>query len=119
MSEIEDACVECEEAVEQILILPSGKEVPCVPQMESVSNIIIIGGREEVIAATVNVRKSHFITADMTTLTVDSELILADNDTPRPRTGKKPQFRGKTYRFLTVEQDPSGAYFRVKMGSAK
>ncbi len=103
----------------QKLILPSGLEIPCVPSMESIGDIIIVGGREEEIAIVVRVRKSHFITADLTTITADSDVILADNETPRLRSGKKPQFRGNTYRVLTSEQDPSGAYFRVKLGSAK
>ena len=123
--EIADALEELEsdladhEGVSQKLILPSGAEIPCVPSMESVGDIIIIGGREEEITVVVRVRKTHFITADLTTVTVDSEVILADNDTPRPRAGKKPTFRGKTYRVLAREEDPSGAYFRIKMGSAK
>lgn len=103
----------------QKLILPSNAEIPCVPSMEDVGSEIAIGPSVEMISAVVRVRKTHFITADMTTVTADSDLILADNDTPFLRSGKKPQFRGKTYRVLKVSEDPSGAYFKVFLGSAK
>lgn len=103
----------------QKLILPSGAEIPCVPSMEDIGTEIAIGPQSETNIAVVRVRKSHFITADLTTITVDSDVILADNETPRLRSGKKPQFRGKTYRVLKVSEDPTGAYFKVFLGSAK
>jgi hypothetical protein len=103
----------------QKLILPSGAEIPCVPAMEDLSSEIAIGPQIEGNVVAMLVRKSHFITADLTTITVDTELILADNDTPRLRSGKKPMFRGKTYRVIDVQEDPSGAYFKVFLASAK
>jgi hypothetical protein len=104
----------------QKLILPSGAEIPCVPAMEDLSTMVMdVGPQAEANIIAVIVRKVHFITSDLTTITVDTELVLADNDTPRPRSGKKPSFRGSTYRFLRSVQDPSGAYFKIFMQGAK
>ncbi len=103
----------------QKLILPSNKELPCVPSSEDVGAEIAIGNQVEVITAVVRVRKVHFKTTDSTLITIDSDVILTDDDTPRLRSGKKPQFRGKTYRVLKVSEDPSSAYFKIFMGSAR
>ena len=54
---------------------------------EEVGTEMQIGPQFEVIKLAVRVRKSHFITADNTVITVDTEVILADNDTPRPSSG--------------------------------
>lgn len=104
------------------LILPSGAEIPCVPAMEEVGAEVQIGRQVETILASVLVRKTHFVTADNTVISADSDVILADNSTATPRTSGQYRtggFRGKTYRVLTVSEDPSGAYFKIRMGSAR
>lgn len=107
----------------QKLILPSNAEIPCVPSTEEVGTAIGIGGQSEIITAVVRVRKSWFVTADSTVITADSDVILADNSTGRPRSGganyRTGGFRGKNYRVLKVAEDPSGAYFKIFMGSAR
>jgi hypothetical protein len=124
--EIADALEELESDLQdhagatQKLTLPAGAELPCVPSMERVWNKVANAGPQiEDIDTTVIVRKSHFITADLTNITVDLTTLTADNDTPRLRSGKKPTFRTKTYRVVFVEEDPSGAYFKVYLRSAK
>lgn len=119
-SEIIDALKEQENDLGgQTLTLPSGAEIPCVPSMEDVGSSIAIGPNVEEITCVVRVRKSWFITSDSTEITVDSEVILSDNDTPRLRSGDKPDFRTKTYRVLKVQESPCMAYFKIFMGSAK
>jgi hypothetical protein len=107
----------------QKLILPSGAEIPCVPSSEEMSIEVEIGPLVEMLQHVVRVRKTHFVTADNTMITVDSDVILADNSTARPRSGgagyRTGGFRGKTYRVLKVAEDPSGAYFKIWLGSAK
>lgn len=119
-SEIESALEEIEgDLPEMTLTLPQGAVIPCVPSMEDMSSEIAIGAQIEGNVVVVRVRKSWFITSDLTTITSDSTVLLSDNDTPRLRSGKTPVFRGKTYRVLKSQEDPSGAYFKVFLGSAK
>lgn len=101
------------------ITLPSGQQLPCVPSFMDVGNTIEIGGRFEALSLVVTVRKSLFITADLETVTVDTEEVTADNETPRLRSGKKPVFKTVTYRVLKVAEDPSGAYFKIFLQSAK
>jgi hypothetical protein len=118
LQELEQDCVGVD-GNQQYLILASGKSIPCVPSMEGVGTIIAIGPQEEVITATVIVRRSWFITADTTLITADSDVVLADNSTARPRSGKTTEFRSKTYRVIKVDEDPSQAYLKVYLGSAR
>jgi len=101
----------------QMLVLPNGKELPWVPSMELVGTEILVCGQAALVTCSGNVRKEHFLTADLTTLTVDSTVALVDNQTPRLRAGKKPVFRSKQYRVLSSDEDPTGAYFHVRLGS--
>lgn len=101
-------------------IIWNGLEIPCVPSSEDLSSMVAdVGPQIGVQILAVIVRKSHFITADLTTITADSEVILADNDTPRLRSGKKPTAKGRTYRVINSVEDPSGAYFKVYMRGPK
>lgn len=106
-----------------ILITPTGRELPCVPSMEEVGSTVEVGPQLEVITMAVRVRKSLFVTADNTVITADSDVILADNSTGRARSGganyRTGGFRGKNYRVLKVDEDPTGAYFKIFMGSAR
>lgn len=107
----------------QLLILPSGAQIPCVPAMEEVGTQIEIGPALLTISHAVRVRKTWFVTTSNTVITVDSDVILADNVTPRSRPGgagyRTSGFRGETYRVLTVAEDPTGAFFYIRFGSAK
>jgi hypothetical protein len=109
------------DGAQQYLTLPgaNGARIPCVPSMEDVGYTVVIGGVEEVISSIVLVRKSHFVTVDLTNITIDVTTLTVDNSTPRLRSLKKPTFRTKTYRVLKVQEDPSEAYFKVFLGSAK
>lgn len=130
-SEIEDtlteiAGVEGEDdsgVIRNVLITSTGRELPWIPNMEGVSSEIQIGPHVEVIQASGNILKRYFVTADTTEVTADSEVILADNSTARPRPGgtatRAAGFRGKTYRVLKVWEDTSGAYFKIILGSAR
>ena len=108
---------------QMVLILPSNAQIPCVPSSEEVGTEIQVGPQVETIQAMVHVRKSYFVDASNTVITVDSDVILADNSTGRPRSAggayRTGGFRGKTYRVLKVTEDPAGCYFRVYMGSAR
>ena len=103
------------------LILPSGAELPCIPSREEVGYEIQIGPQIRTVTVSVKVRKSHFVTADNTIITVDSDIILADNSTPRPRAGegnyRRVGFRGTiNLRVLRVDEDSTGAFFVILMG---
>ncbi len=92
--------------------------VPCVPSLLDAGNEISIGGKFEKVAFTLHVRRVQFLTADSTIVTVDSELITADNLTPTPVVGKTIVFRGKTRRILSASEDASKAYFKLQIGGA-
>lgn len=102
---------------------PSGAVLPCVPGTERVGYDIQIGPQRLTVEYVVFVRYSHFVTADNTVITADSDVILADNSTPRPRTGsgqyRASTFRGKTLRVISVDLDPTAAYFKIVLGSFK
>lgn len=102
---------------------PSGATLPCVPGTERVGYQIDIGPQRLTVEYVVFVRYSHFITADNSVITADSDVILADNSTPRPRTGsgqyRATTFRGKTLRVVSVDLDPTAAYFKIVLGSFK
>ena len=124
---IRDEIIACLEELEAdlgtVLITPSNAELPWIPEDEEVGTEIAIGRQVEVIHAAGRIRKSHFVTADSTVITADSDVILADNSTGRPRSGganyRMSGFRGKNYRVLTVTEDASGAFFYIRLGSAR
>jgi hypothetical protein len=116
--EIESALEELENdsGATQKLILPSGAEIPCVPGMLSDADRLIEGGFESAARCVVLVRCGNFVTADMTTITVDSDLFTADNNTPRPHASKRCEFRGQAMRVLVSAEDASRAYLRLTLG---
>lgn len=93
-------------------------DVPCVPTMLNDSDRLILGGFESAMTVAVNVRKGHFVSADMDTITVDSDLFTADNSTARPQAQKKCVFRGVTMRILNAGEDGTRAYLRLILGEA-
>ena len=93
--------------------------VPCVPGSLSDSTIVAIGPLQEQVSQVLYVRTGHFISADSTEITVDSDFFTADNSNARPRSGKTCLFRGRTLRIITVVEDPTRAYLKVFLGSAK
>jgi hypothetical protein len=117
--EISGACEEMEGDLGNTLTTAQNLELPCIPSMEEVGNTVVIGPLEEVIQVALLVRKSYFITADNTIITVDSDEILADNSSPRPRSGSLITFRGKRYRSIMYEEDPSGAFFKIYLTSPR
>lgn len=95
-----------------------GATIPCVPSSLEAGNEISVGGKSDVVSFTLHVRRIQFLTADSTIVTVDSELITADNMTPTPVVGKTLTFRGKVRRILHAAEDSSKAYFKLQIGSA-
>lgn len=93
-------------------------DVPCVPGSLTDASIVGYGAQVDNPTMLLNVRTGHFLTADNTEITVDSDLFTADNSTARPRVGKTCVFRGKTMRILTVAEDATGAYLKVFLGGA-
>lgn len=93
--------------------------VPCVPGSLSDSTTVAIGPLIESISLVLNVRTGHFISADSTEITVDSDFFTADNSSAKPRSGKTCTFRGKTWRVLTTADDATRAYIKVFLGSAR
>lgn len=89
--------------------------VPVIPNMLSEENPLLPGGFESEIRHHLTIRIGHFITADNTEITVDSDLFTADNMSPRPRPNKLCSFRGKRYRVLSVAEDGTRAYLRVAL----
>jgi hypothetical protein len=118
-SEIIDCLEDLEGDLGESITTAANAVIPCVPSMEGISAEIAIGPQVEGNLVQVRVRKSYFVTADNTLITVDSDELLADNSTKRPHTGVKLTYRGKVYRCLKYEEDPSGAYFKLYLGSAK
>jgi hypothetical protein len=108
---------------EQITFYITGTEdtvgVPCVPGMLTDSDRLLPGGFESGAVLAVNVRTSHFISADMTEITADSIIFTADNSTARPRVSKECLFRGKRYRIATCGEDATRAYVHVTLADAK
>lgn len=92
-----------------------GAEVPCVPNQLNRGTLIIVGGAERTIDFTLVVRKAHFLSADSTIVTVDSDLWTADSNMPHPVAGKDLEFRGKAYRILTATEDSSRAYYKLDL----
>ena len=88
-------------------------DVPCVPGMLSDADRLIEGGFEDRSAIVVLVRTGHFISADMTTITVDSDLFTADNSVPRPHAKKRCSFRGRTWKIESAGEDATRAYLRL------
>jgi hypothetical protein len=108
-------------AIEITFQLSDGSELalPCAPNTQTISNRLDVGPLIEDTDITVFIRKGHFVTADNTIITVDTDLFTADNASPRPRAGKICEFRGQEWRILLVHEDPSGAYLKLHLGSAK
>ena len=94
-------------------------DVPCVPGMLTDADKLIVGGFESAAALSVNVRTGHFISADMDTITVDSDLFTADNSTARPQSNKKCIFRGTTWRIEFRGEDPTRAYLHLVLVDAR
>jgi hypothetical protein len=93
--------------------------VPCVPGSLSDSTTVSIGPLAETISMVLNVRTGHFISADSTEITVDSDFFTADNSNARPKSGKTCVFRGRTMRVITTAEDSTRAYIKVFLGSAR
>lgn len=93
-------------------------DVPCVPTMLNDSDRLIVGGFESAASIALNVRTGHFISADMDTITVDSDLFTADNSTARPQDQKKCVFRGKTFRIIIAGEDSTRAYIHLVLADA-
>jgi hypothetical protein len=93
--------------------------VPCIPGSLSDSTAVGIGPLSELVSLVLNVRTGHFVSADSTEITVDSTFFTADNSTALPGSGKTCEFRGRTWRIITVAEDSTRAYLKVFLGSAK
>lgn len=122
-TELESALQEIEsdlgsEQVTLNLVGGDALNVPVVPNGVSDSTIVQIGPLAEQVSEVVFIRTGHFLTADNTEVTVDSDLFTADNSTARPRSGKTCTFRGRTMRIITTEEDGTRAYIKVFLGSA-
>ena len=77
---------------------------------------LTMGGFESGILERGVVRMGHFLTADSTEVTVDSDLFTADNSSARPRVDKLCTFNGRTYRIESAQEDGTGAYIRLELG---
>lgn len=114
-TDIAGALEELEETLGAETFTWKGAEVPCVPNQLNRGTVIIIGGAERVISFTLVVRKAHFLSADSTLVTVDSELWTADSNMPHPVAGRDLEFRGKAYKILTATEDSSRAYYKLDL----
>ena len=92
--------------------------VPCIPNTVSDSTLVQIGPQAEQVSFVVFVRTGHFISADSTEITVDSDFFTADNSAARPIAQKICQFRGRTFQILSVAEDGTKAYLKIALGSA-
>ena len=92
------------------------KEVACTPSSLRVGQVIAVGGHEEEITLTLFVLRSHFVTADSTLISVDSELHTMDSDLPHPVAGRTLTFRGRLYRILAARSPASLSHYELDMG---
>lgn len=94
------------------------KDVLCVPTGLDSGLSIGVGPKGEDITGRLVVRRSQFITADLTLFTVDYDLWTMDNQTPTPVAGKKLIFRGRERRILSAKEDGSRGHYTLELTSA-
>jgi hypothetical protein len=93
-------------------------EIPCVPDTLLRGTEVVIGGKEWTVQFSLTVRKSHFLSADSSLITVDSDQWTGDDVKPHPIAGRKLTFRGKVYRILSVSEDPTRAYAKLNLADS-
>ena len=114
--EISDALVEMESLTGNQTFTWKGIEVLCVPSSLRLGQVIAVGGHEEEITLTLIVRRGHFLTADSTLITIDSELFTSDSHMPHPVAGRTLTFRGKLYRILAAREPAPRASYELDLG---
>lgn len=92
-----------------------GASVVCVPHLFSNGTTLEVGGFVSDTDWTLHVLKSVFLTADSTLVSVDSILYTSDNGTPHPVAGRKLTFRGLERRILSVDEDASRSFYRLRI----
>ncbi len=95
-----------------------GVEVACVPTRSERGIEISNRGNMVEISLTLIVRRDHFLTADSTLITVDSELYTSDNLTPRPVAGRTLVFRGVTYRIITAKEVAPQSHYELTLADS-
>lgn len=86
------------------------KALPCIPSHEEWGTIIDIGGNPVRVDFAVLCRRELFVTVDNTEITVDSELLTADDLTPLPNSGELMSYRGRPYKMVTKSLSPDGSH---------
>ena len=89
--------------------------VPCIVDTLLRGLELHPGGKRNTVVFTLRVKRSEFLTADSSLITVDSELWTADDTGRHPVAGKTLVFRGKTYRIGTASEDGSRAYYKLDL----
>lgn len=89
--------------------------VPFLRRSNTDKTKLALGGFENGIQEAGVVRMGHFLTADSTEITVDSDLFTADNSSARPRVDKLCTFLGQTFRIASASEDGTGAYILLTL----
>lgn len=91
------------------------RELPCVPDSLMRGVQVESGGKAWIIQFSLAVRRSHFITGDSTVITGDSTELTGDSDLRHPVSGLTITFRGKPYRIVNVDEDPTRARYKLHL----
>jgi hypothetical protein len=100
-----------------------GVSVPCTGNTYARTTVLDEGGFQVEADAKLYVLKTHFLTADSTLVTIDSQLMTMDNDTPRPVTGRTVVYSGRVMRIALVADplpfDPEANWVLVLQDPSK
>lgn len=100
-------------------VIWKGLTFPCVYTTERRGTEIVRGGHAETIQLTVKIRRELM----RPPITVDSivDIIIigigADSDTANPKSRDSVKRNEKKYRVISANQDPTGAYWELELGS--
>lgn len=93
------------------------KELPCVPDSLMRGVVQESGGKSWIIQFSLAVRRSLFITGDSTVITGDSTAVTGDSSLRHPMSGMTITFRGKPYRIVNVDEDPTRARYKLHLAN--
>lgn len=92
-------------------------KIECIPSMIGNGLQLEVGGFIYNVHGSLICALSQFITADLNVLIEDMPDVLGGNDTPVPVAGKTLVYRGRPYRIMDAERDPTGTYLKITLGS--